>query len=161
MNDKIHIFNNEIEIGLRILVILNTIFPRSLDIEIINYYDYFSLHTADIGGGESLHPPVPNRFGELSVKRQILQKSLDYLLIKGLIHPVFTEAGIEYIASETTSPFIDTLSECYTLNLLEKVKWVSDKFSNYSPCKIRAYVNANQEKWGSEISFCSVGFSNE
>jgi len=106
-NKKIPIFNNEIEMGLRILIILNTTYPRSLDIELINYYDYFSLHTADIGGEESLHSPVPNRFGELSVKRAIIQKSLNYLLLKGLIEQTFTKNGIEYIASEITSPFID------------------------------------------------------
>ncbi|WP_339136455.1 MAG: ABC-three component system middle component 2 [Candidatus Electrothrix sp. GW3-4] len=161
MNNKIHIFNNEIEIGLRILIILNTVYPRSLDVELLNYYDYFSLHTADIGGEESLHPPVPNRFGELSVKREILQRSLEFLLLKGLINQSFTENGVEFIASETTSPFIDTLNEEYTLNLLEKAKWVSDKFKNYSPEKIRKYINVNQERWGSEISFCSIGCTNE
>ena len=160
-NKKIPIFNNEIEMGLRILIILNTTYPRSLDIELINYYDYFSLHTADIGGEESLHSPVPNRFGELSVKRAIIQKSLNYLLLKGLIEQTFTKNGIEYIASEITSPFIDNLNENYTLSLIDKVKWGCDKFQNYSFSEIKEYVNTNQEKWGSEVSFCSIGFINE
>ena len=160
MNNRVQVFNNEIEIGLRVLIILNTTYPRPIDIEFINYYDYFSLHTGDIGREESLHAPVPNRFGELSVKRELLQRSLNYLLLKGLVKQVFAANGIEYIASETTAPFIDTLNEDYTLKLMENVKWVFEKFRDYTPGKIREYIRTNQEQWGSELSFCSVGFTN-
>lgn len=95
MNKKIRLFNNEIEMGLRILVILKCIYPKSLDIEMINYYDYFSLHTKDIGGEDSLHADVPNRSGELSVKRNLIQRSLKMLILKGLVENKYLDSGIQ------------------------------------------------------------------
>jgi hypothetical protein len=52
MSKKIKLFNNEIEMGLRILVILSSVYPKSFDVEMINYYDYFALHTKDRCGGK-------------------------------------------------------------------------------------------------------------
>mgnify|MGYP000146115486 CR=1 FL=1 len=114
MNNKIKLFNNEIEMGLRILIILENIYPKSFDIEMINYFDYFALHTKDIGGKNSIHPELPNRFGELSVKRDLIHSSLKLLISKGLVEINYTDNGIEYLASELTSPFLDYLSEEYT-----------------------------------------------
>ena len=114
MNNKIKLFNNEIEMGLRILIILENIYPKSFDIEMINYFDYFALHTKDIGGENSLHPELPNRFGELSVKRELIHSSLKLLISKGLVEIDYTNKGIEYLASELASPFLDNLSEEYT-----------------------------------------------
>lgn len=120
---KIKLFNNEIEMGLRILIILEKIYPKSFDVEMINYFDYFALHTKDIGGEESIHPELPNRFGELSVKRDLIHSSLKLLISKGLVEINYTDKGIEYLASEYISPFLDNLSEEYTKNLSNKLNF--------------------------------------
>lgn len=161
MNRKVKIFNNEIEIGLRILIILEVIYPKSFDVEMINYYDYFALHTKDIGGQESLHADVPNRFGELSVKRELINKSLILLISKGLVEIKYTKNGIEYIASEDTSPFLDNLNEEYITNLINNVEWVYGKFKDFSYEDIKKYVLQNKATWGSEISYCTIGLTNE
>ena len=155
--NKINLFNNEIEMGLRILVILKCIYPKSLDVEMINYYDYFSLHAKDVGGEESLHADVPNRSGELSVKRGLIQNSLDMLMLKGLVEHSYTQSGIEYIASEEVAPFIDNLEASYTQDLIKSVTWVCNHFNNMNTKEIRAFVLNNKHKWGSEISYCTVG----
>ena len=161
MNNKIKLFNNEIEMGLRILIILENIYPKSFDVEMINYFDYFALHTKDIGGENSLHPELPNRFGELSVKRDLIHSSLKLLISKGLVEINYTNKGIEYLASELTSPFLDNLSEEYTKNLSNKVKWVCEKFKDSSYENIKQFVLENKSKWGSEISYCTIGLINE
>jgi len=161
MNNQVKVFNNEIEIGLRILIILQAIYPKSFDVEMINYYDYFILHTKDIGGNESLHAGVPNRFGELVVKRDLIRSSLTLLITKNLVELKYTDNGIEYIATENTAPFLDTLSEKYIEHLNENIKWVCSRFKNYSYKEIKTYVNENKEKWGSELSYCTAGLINE
>lgn len=161
MNSHIKVFNNEIEIGLRILITLQSIYPKSFDVEMINYYDYFILHTKDIGGDESLHADVPNRFGELEVKRGLIRSSLTLLITKELVEIKYTDNGIEYIAAENTAPFLDTLSESYTMHLYENIKWVCNKFKDYTYKEIKMYVDENKEKWGSELSYCTAGLINE
>lgn len=158
---KLKLFNNEIEMGLRILIILEKIYPKSFDVEMINYFDYFALHTKDIGGEESIHPELPNRFGELSVKRDLIHSSLKLLISKGLVEINYTDKGIEYLASELTSPFLGNLSEEYTKNLSNKVKWVCEKFKNSTYENIKQFVANNKSKWGSEISYCTIGLINE
>lgn len=155
--NKIKVFNNEIEMGLRILVILKCVYPKSLDVEMINYYDYFSLHSKDVGGEESLHADVPNRSGELSVKRGLIQESLKMLMLKGLVEHRYTQSGIEYISSEEVAPLIDNLSATYTQDLVKSTTWVCNHFNNMSNKKIRSFVLNNKHKWGSEISYCTVG----
>ena len=161
MSSQIKVFNNEIEIGLRILVVLEYIYPKSFDIEMINYYDYFILHTKDIGGNESLHADVPNRFGELVVKRDLIRTSLSLLITKDLVEIKYTDNGIEYKATENTAPFLDTLNEEYTMHLQNNIKWVCNKFKDYKYEQIKMYVDENKEKWGSELSYCTIGLINE
>lgn len=158
---KIKLFNNEIEMGLRILIILEKIYPKSFDVEMINYFDYFALHTKDIGGEESIHPELPNRFGELSVKRDLIHSSLKLLISKGLVEINYTDKGIEYFASELTSPFLHNLSEEYTKILSNNVKWVCEKFKGSTYENIKEYVSENKSKWGSEISYCTIGLIDE
>ena len=155
--NKIKVFNNEIEMGLRILVILKCIYPKSLDVEMINYYDYFSLHSKDVGGEESLHADVPNRSGELSVKRGLIQDSLNMLMLKGLVEHKYTENGIEYIAGEEVAPLIDNLSASYTQDLIKSTIWVCNNFKSMSNKEIRSFVLRNKNKWGSEITYCTIG----
>ena len=161
MSKKVKLFNNEIEMGLRILVILSSVYPKRFDVEMINYYDYFALHTNDIGGDESLHADVPNRFGELSVKRELINKSLKLLILKGLVEQYNAKNGIEYIASENTAPFLENLNEEYIISLTEKIEWVCNHFKDYTYQDIKSFITDNKEKWGSEISYCTIGLIDE
>ena len=161
MNSAIKVFNNELEMGLRILVILEAVYPKSFDIEMINYYDYFILHTKDIGGDESLHADVPNRHGELSVKRELIRNTTKLLLSRGLIDVEYSQRGIEYKASETTSPFLVNLEEEYTEKLKENAVWVHNKFKAYSFDDLNKFVIENKNKWGTENPYCTIGLIDE
>ena len=161
MNSAIKVFNNELEMGLRILVILEAVYPKGFDIEMINYYDYFILHTKDVGGDESLHVDAPNRHGELSVKRDLIKITTKLLLSRGLIDVEYSERGIEYKASETTSPFLVNLEEEYTEKLKENAVWVHNKFKVYSFDDLNKFVIENKNKWGTENPYCTIGLIDE
>jgi len=162
--NKIRVFNNEIEMGLRILVILKCIYPRSLDREMINYYDYFSLHSKDIGGEESLHADVPNRSGELSIKKGLIKSSLKMLLLRGLIEYDYhkdRKNGFEYVVTENGASLIDNLNEFYTQNLISNVMWVCHHFKDKSYSDIKLFVAQNKENWNGETAYCTVGLIHE
>ena len=161
MNRVIKVFNNELEMGLRILVILESVYPKSFDIEMINYYDYFILHTKDIGGDESIHADVPNRHGELSVKRELIRNATKLLLSRGLIDIEYSQNGIEYKASEITFPFLVNLEEEYTKMLKKNAAWVHDKFKSYSFDDLNKFVMENKNKWGAEHPYCTIGLIDE
>jgi tetrahydromethanopterin S-methyltransferase subunit A len=69
--------------------------------------------------------------------------------------------GIEYIASENTYPFLENLNEEYIRSLTEKVNWVCNRFQDYSYQDIKNFVSDNKEKWGSEITYCTIGLIDE
>lgn len=160
MMTKIKLFNNEIEMGLQIIIILQTVYPKSFDIEMLNYYDYFILHTHDIGGEKSLHADIPNRFGELDIKHKLIRRSLQLMIAKGLVS-VNMDNGIEYIANQQTKLFLENLQEEYIQQLKINSRWVHKKFKDYSYEDIKQYVSENKEKWGTENPFCTIGLTNE
>ncbi|CAA0151960.1 ABC-three component system middle component 2 [Tenacibaculum maritimum] len=144
MKNKTSPFNNEVESGLRVLFILNEIFPEPLSIEKIIYLDYFTVHSADIDKAQrSIHPPVPYRFGEFYVRRNITQNGINLFLNKNLINIHYSKEGIEYKASEYSSPFIDSLDESYSLKIKDKVSWVIKSFSKHS---VKELKKMTQEK---------------
>ena len=62
---KIEPFNSPLETGLRSLAILEAAFPNRYDLQRLVEMDYLVVHSADVGGPESLHAPLPLRAGEL------------------------------------------------------------------------------------------------
>ena len=56
--------NSPLEVGIRVLMLLAEAFPAGLDLNDLVLLDHGLLHSADLGGPESLHPPLPIRAGE-------------------------------------------------------------------------------------------------
>ncbi|MCD0474683.1 hypothetical protein LPB87_09810 [Flavobacterium sp. EDS] len=130
-NYIIHPFNNKIETGLRILSVLNATYPRSYDLQSMVYLDYLTVHSGDFDFKmTSLHPSVQNRKGELLVRREMILSSIDLFIEKGLIEKLYTDQGIEFIASDQSTTFLDTLSEEYLLNLQIRSIWVNEYLEN-------------------------------
>ncbi|NWJ49448.1 MAG: threonine transporter [Bacteroidetes bacterium] len=137
----IHPFNNIIETGLRILSILNASFPVSFDLQMLVYLDYLTVHSGDIVNGvKSLHPAVPSRKGEMFVRRSLIKESLDVFESKGLIVKKYQAYGIEYSVSENATPFIESLSEEYSLELNTKAHWVVNKFVDIDVLELEKYM---------------------
>lgn len=153
MNNKTSPFNNEVESGLRVLFILNEIFPEPLSIEKIIYLDYFTVHSADIDKTQrSIHPPVPYRFGEFYVRRNITQNGINLFLNKNLINIHYSKEGIKYKASEYSSPFIDSLDESYSLKIKDKVSWVIKSFSKHSVNELKKITQERLEYINNEYN---------
>jgi len=74
-----------LETGVRSVILLDTAYPRSFDLMQLTWLDHLVVHTADIDGPKSLHPNIPQRNGELLVRRSLVEEGLTLMRRKGLL----------------------------------------------------------------------------
>lgn len=152
LKNNIRIYNTPTEIGLRLLILLNESKGSLIDIEKMMYLDFLCLHTADIGGPESLHAPIPNRGVQVFSKKELIQKGITVLLSKELIELKPTTQGFMYAVTEAGTLFLTFFQTNYFTKLVERCKWVVRTFGGYSSGQFKTFIDANLLKWGSEFS---------
>ncbi len=147
-----NVFNSPLEIGLRILYLLNEMLPYGCDLQRLIYYDYILIYSSDIPGGpSSIHPSIPHRSTEILVKRDLLKKGLTLMQSKQLIASTFDPTGITYRATELTKPFLEYNQSEYAQNLKGTSIWLVQKFKSYSDEALANFVNDNMDTWGGEF----------
>jgi len=147
------IFNSPLEIGLRVLYILNEIYPNGCDLQRLVYYDYILVHSSDVPNGpNSIHPSIPHRSSEILVKRELVKKGLTLMNSKQLIKPIFESTGILYAATELTETFLNYNMSEYANELKSVSKWLVQKFNSYSDEKLSLFIKNNMDVWGGEFS---------
>ena len=67
---NVTVFNSALETGVRSLVILAANFPAALDLQRLVDLDYLVVHSGDVDGPKSLHPPLP--WNSVRLNSQIL-----------------------------------------------------------------------------------------
>lgn len=149
-----YLFNSPLEVALRLLVLLNRTELNNFDLDRLVIFDYFILHGNDIDKNqESLHPPLPHRSSEIIVRRKLVQESLDILISRGLVSPVYKNTGVFYSANKSTSLFVNLLKSTYFSKLTLVVEWVLSKYGNVSTSMLNKLVNENIHIWGGEFEY--------
>ncbi|MES2206822.1 MAG: ABC-three component system middle component 2 [Pseudomonadota bacterium] len=148
---KIILFNSALETGVRSLAILAANFPSSLDLQRLVDFDYLVVHSGDVNGPASLHPPLPMREGELLVRRKIIESGLSLMMSRGLVKRLVSSDGIAYQASDYAKPFVDSLSTPYMRSLLERASWVADTFGNTETTKLHNLISSFFDKWTTQF----------
>lgn len=147
------VFNSPLEIGLRVLYLLNELQPEGCDLQRLVYYDYILVHSSDVKGGpKSIHPNIPHRSTEILVKRDLLKKGLTLMNSKQLIESVFVNSGITYKATNLTKPFLEYNRSEYAQRLIETSTWVVNKFKSFSDESLSNFIKNNLDVWGGEFS---------
>lgn len=123
------VFNTTLEAGLRTVILLNENYPLSIDFEEIVKLDYILVYAEDFDGPESLHPSVPNKKGELAVRRGLVREGLGLMKRFGLINILCEKKGIYYSVTEDAEPFIKLLKSDYTLKLKKNAEWCVGELS--------------------------------
>jgi hypothetical protein len=59
------VFNSSFETGVRAIFVLSAIYPDTLDLEELVAFDHLVVHSADVRGPNSLHPPTATRATEI------------------------------------------------------------------------------------------------
>jgi hypothetical protein len=136
------------------LVVLEALYPRRCDLIEMTWLDHLVVHTGDLDGQdvpESLHPDLPNRAGELLVRRQLVERSLRIMQQVHLVEVFETEAGIEFCASEEAPSYLDLLQAPYSLALKQRARWMADRFAGLETAEIRALIERRIGRWTAEF----------
>lgn len=150
-----HPFNSSLETGIRALVVLEAFYPRRCDLMEMTWFDHLIVHTGDIDGQdvpESLHPDLPNRTGELLVRRQLVERSLRMMQQMHLVEVFETEAGIEFCASEEAPSYVELLQAPYSLALKVRARWMADRFASQASAEIRQLIEGRIGRWTTEFT---------
>lgn len=115
--------NSPLEIGVRALVLLSESHPDPLDLAELALLDHAALHSGEFDGPPSLHPDLPARWGELGLKRVVLEQALLVLIRAGLAELETAGTGLVYRATERGPAFVDVLEAPYVLRLRERAGW--------------------------------------
>ncbi len=155
------VFNNPVESALRSLVLLVEAYPGTLDLQRLVYLDYLLVHSADAGGPTSLHPPTPQRDGEIAVRRGLIEQGLHLLLVRGLAERRATPSGFEYAARETAGSIIASLETEYSRALIDRAQWVTSNFAQQELNSISAFFTERIGRWGEEFTLTAPGWEDQ
>lgn len=144
-------FNGPLEAGIRAVVMLGAAFPQSLDLQRMVGLDYLLVHTGDIGGPDSLHPPSPGHSAELLVRRKLLEKALFLMMTRNLVEREIGTEGIKYRAGENAAPFLAALGSQYFQELKQRASWLVRTFGEDSDEKFRTTMRKFFDQWVEEF----------
>ncbi|GAA2028351.1 hypothetical protein GCM10009740_17380 [Terrabacter terrae] len=143
--------NSPIELGLRCVVLLTSLFPRRADISRLVLMDHCLLHSADLGGPDSVLPPIPARGGELGIKRTVVEHGLRVMMRAGMVEAHASEAGLEYAASEEAESFLGVLESSHLRHLIASASWVVEEFGDQDESAIRDRVGEVLDRWSEDL----------
>lgn len=147
-------FNSTLETGIRALVVLEAFHPRRCDLLEMTWLDHLVVHTGDLDGQDtphSLHPDLPNRAGELLVRRQLVEKSLRLMQQVHLIDVFETEEGIAFGASEDAPSYLDLLQAPYSVALKVRARWMAERFAGMHTAEMRALIESRIGRWTADF----------
>jgi len=144
-------FNGPLEAGMRAVALLGAAYPRAFDLQRLLGFDFLLVHTGDIGGPESLHPPAPLRASQLLVRRKLVEQALLLMMTRHLIEREATHQGISYRAGENAAPFLDALESPYLKTLKDRAKWLVGALGDRSNDEFRAVMRRFFDVWVEEF----------
>ena len=145
-------FNGPLEAGIRAVALLGMAHPQAFDLQRLIGLDYLLVHTGDVGGPESLHPPSPLHSAELLVRRPLIEKALLLMMTRNLIEREVATDGIKYRAGENAAPFLALLASEYLLALKGRAEWLVARFGDHSEQDFRAMMRTFFDHWVEEFS---------
>ena len=141
------LFNSSHEFALRTIIILNELHPAGFDLDELVVLNYLAVHTADLEGPTSLHPPLPDRAGELLVTRTRIAEALDMLRLSHLVDVEFGKLGVIYRASDVAFTMVRLMVAPYSVALIERSQWIKSKLSNVALSSVRESLSYRIGAW--------------
>jgi hypothetical protein len=154
-------FNGPLEAGIRTVTILGAAHPRFYDLQRLVAFDYLLVHTGEVGGPKSLHPPAPLQSAELLVRRGVLEQALLLMMMRQLVTREVSAAGFLYRAGENAVLFLDSMASAYLLELKRSAAWLVSTFGDTSEPEFRRFMQSYLERWVEEFQIAerSLGSS--
>jgi hypothetical protein len=144
-------FNGPLETGLRAVALLGASYPRAYDLQRLVGLDYLLVHTGDVGGPDSLHPPAPLQSAELLVRRVLIERALLLMMTRDLIEREVGPEGIKYVAGENAATFLSSVESEYLTSLKDRAKWLIEVFGSSDEVVFRATMRKLFDHWVEEF----------
>lgn len=154
-------FNGPLEAGVRAVAVLGAAYPRCFDLQRLVAFDYLLVHTADIGGPESLHPPAPLQPAEFLVRRRLVEAAILLMMTRDLIRREAHPHGLQYSAGENAAPFLEALQTDYLVALKERATWLVSALGDYSEAQFRAVMRRFFGRWVEEFQAAEQSLGSE
>jgi hypothetical protein len=145
------LFNGALETGVRSVIVLDAAYPRTFDIAKLTWCDHLVVHTADINGPSSLHPDIPQRTGELLVRRRLVEEGVNLMRRLHLIDATADTGGIRYQASEEASAFVEALRSEYAHDLKQRATWLAGYLQEHSDDTLAQVIAERIGRWAVEF----------
>ncbi len=149
--DTPQLFNSPLETGVRSVLLLNIAQPRAFDLTHLTWLDHLVVHTADIGGPVSLHPDVPQRDGELIVRRRNVEDGLRLMRTLRLVTTSYASDGISYCVTEEGSQFAQLVRSDYGRQLKERAAWLVNYVSQIDAAAFVTLIGEKIGRWSIEF----------
>ena len=124
------LFNSVVETGLRIVMVLDALIEHPVDLNTVCLLDHYVVHTADIGGPESLHPATSARAGEYLVRRRLVEQAMDLMRRRRLVLVVHDGTGNGFLCSQDAAAVVDLMKTSYNTELRKRAFWLADRLSD-------------------------------
>lgn len=144
-------FNSPFETGVRTVVILQAAAPREFDLEQLTTLDHLVVQTGDLGGPDSLHPPVEARWAELVVRRKLVQDGIALMMLKGLVRYHDLDRGQYYSAGDEAATFVDHMKTEYAQRLRSAARWLIAYTHTLDRDQLRELAHRQFERWAVEF----------
>lgn len=145
------VFNTPFELGVRMVYLLLALHPRKADLQRLVYLDYATIYSADLGGPESLHTPVPLRGGEYTSRREVIEEGLYLMATRSFVDVTATESGILYGIGENGPSLTGLMGGVYSKALADRCRWVTGKFGAKSDGELDQVFGAHGVLWGAQF----------
>ncbi|MBC7622042.1 MAG: threonine transporter [Aeromicrobium sp.] len=149
-------FNGPLETGIRTVAILGASFPSSYDLQRLVAFDYLLVHTDQLGGPESLHPPTPTQSSALLVRRELVQSGLSLMMTRDLVCRTVSDQGIQYSAGENAITFLDCLTSTYLKLLKARAAWLVKELGASTDVEFRKTMRRFFDNWVEEFQFVEL-----
>lgn len=156
--DSAPLFNSALETGVRTLLLLNAAQPKSFDLMHLTWLDHLVVHTADIDGPFSLHPDIPQRDGELIVRRQNVEEGLRLMRRLHLVSTDYTTDGIMFHVTEEGTQFAQLVRSEYGRLLKARAVWLMDYVGRVDTSEFVHLIREKIGRWS--IEFQTEGTAN-
>lgn len=134
------IFNSELEISLRILVIANVV-TKPLSIDYITTIDLFSSYGKNYGFLEfNLHGDNAYSFSEIASRRYLVSQSVNNLVKIGLLKPLQNAYGFTYSISSDGKKVCEEMETDYFEKYFDGVKIIVQRTQDWTEAKMINYA---------------------
>jgi hypothetical protein len=146
------LFNSRLEAGIRAVVLLESLRPDTADLSEMVLFDHVVVHTSDIGGPTSLHAEVPERKGELLVRRSLVAAGLKLMQLCHLVEEHDTNDGLTWRASDSAASYVELLESDYSVRLKDCAAWLAVEVRSRTKNGFKSFVREELGDWSEAFS---------